>query len=84
MSKPALSLGNYAAPMPWHHRVSFVASPEYNFIPGLVHATYLELLHQQRIVMLLGFAASKPNIEALDPDVFSFRLERIWCVSCFA
>lgn len=26
---------------------------------------------------------TKANIEALDRDEFSFRLERIWCVSMF-
>lgn len=40
-------------------------------MPGLVYATYLVLPLQGWILRLLGFAARRPNIEALDRDVFS-------------
>ena len=69
MSDQALSLRNYAAPMPWHHRISFAASPEHSFIPGLVHATYLKLLHQQLIVMCLDWRHES-------------RISKPWIVTC--
>lgn len=46
----------------------------------LVYATYLESLRPLRILGLLGSAARRSYIRALDRDMFSFHLERFRCV----